>query len=61
MPDLRVQASKSSYKNSGGLCGMWDGIGQLNRELYVLDKDGAIQYLPNLDNNNFNILAEFWK
>ena len=53
MPDLRVQASKSSYKNSGGLCGMWDGIGQLNRELYVLDKDGAIQYLPNLDNNNF--------
>jgi hypothetical protein len=40
---------------------MWDGISQVNKELYVLDKDGVIQYLPKLNDNNLNTLAEFWR
>ena len=61
MPDLRIQASKSSFKNTGGLCGMWDGVNQPSSELYLLDKDGVEQFLPNTNVANLNLLSEFWK
>jgi hypothetical protein len=57
IPDVTVQASKSSYSNTGGLCGMWDG--DQNKELYVLDKNGIEHYLP--AQSNVDVLAEFWK
>jgi hypothetical protein len=56
MPDIYVQASSSSYKNTGGLCGMWDG--NPNYELYVLDKDGVEQ---NVGLSNLALVGEFWK
>ena len=57
MPVLSLSPSASSFKNTGGLCGMWDN--DKNKELFVLDIDGVEEYLPNL--NNVELARDFWK
>lgn len=57
MPRLIIEPSMSSYENTGGLCGMWDG--SQSTELYIMDQDGVEEYLPNAQ--NVEIARDFWK
>ena len=57
MPVLNISPSKSSYENTGGLCGMWDNNRQT--ELFVLDQDGIEEYLPRL--NDVRLARDFWR
>ena len=54
MPSLKIQASKSSYKNTGGICGMWDD--NMSQELYVFDKDGLFEYTSDVSK-----VRDFWQ
>ncbi|RNA24022.1 von Willebrand factor D and EGF domain-containing -like [Brachionus plicatilis] len=54
MPTLKISPSQSSYQNTGGICGMWDN--NKNQELYVLDKNGIIQFTSDV-----TLARDFWK
>lgn len=54
MPTLKISPSESSYQNTGGICGMWDN--NKNQELYVLDKNGIIQFTSDV-----SLARDFWK
>ena len=57
LPVLGISPSKSSYENTGGLCGMWNN--DRKNELFVLDRDGVEHYLPNL--RDVSLARDFWK
>lgn len=57
LPRLIIEPAKSSYENTGGLCGMWDN--NRSTELYILDQDGVEEYLPNF--NDVQLARDFWK
>ena len=52
--DIRVVPSASSFNNTGGLCGLWDG--NKSNDLYVLDRDGLNQF-----NANLGSIESYWK
>lgn len=42
MPRILVTPSSNSFRNTGGLCGMWNK--DANKDLYVLDNNGFQKY-----------------
>ncbi len=54
MPSIYVTPSENSYKNTGGLCGMWNN--DRNRDLYVLDDNGVEKYGASV-----NEIKDFWR
>lgn len=54
MPDFRITPSVSSFKNTGGLCGLWDGS-SIN-DLYVLNKDGINEF-----GSSVSLIESYWK
>lgn len=59
LPSLIIKPSRSSFNNTGGLCGMWDG--NENRELFVFDKNGIERFLPNNATDTVTSARDFWK
>ena len=56
MPLLSVRVPRSSFNNTGGLCGRWDGNQQ--RDLYHLDQDGNEEFFQL---NDLDKAKDFWK
>ncbi len=53
-----VYPSLGSFRNTGGLCGMWDN--DVNNELYTMDKDGINQFFTNVSETDLEVVKEFW-
>lgn len=56
MPTLNIAPSKSSFENTGGLCGLWDG--SRAQELFVIDADGVEEFFSF---GNVPLARDFWK
>ncbi|CAF0998310.1 unnamed protein product [Brachionus calyciflorus] len=54
MPVMRIEPSASSFKNTGGICGLWDN--SLEKEHFVLDKAGAIEFTKDITK-----IRDFWR
>ncbi len=52
-----ITPSKSSFNNTGGLCGLWDN--NSNNELYIMNKDGLNEFVHDYQ-SDLNIVKEFW-
>ena len=54
MPRIYVTPAENSFKNTGGLCGMWNN--DRSKELYVLDNDGNLKYGASVSE-----VKDFWR
>ena len=54
MPRILLTPAVNSYKNTGGLCGMWND--DPSRDLYILNDMGDQQYT-----NDVNLVKDFWR
>lgn len=54
MPSIAISPSRSSFENTGGLCGLWDKSPA--RDLFVMDKNGVDQFT-----NDIGLLEKYWK
>ncbi|RNA13528.1 von Willebrand factor D and EGF domain-containing [Brachionus plicatilis] len=57
LPILSIQAPNSTYQSTGGLCGRWDGNGNRNTDLYVLDRHGLESFVSP---SNLSLIKDFW-
>ncbi len=57
LPNVIITPSKSSFNNTGGLCGLWDN--NSNNELYILNKDGLKQFVHS-NQSDLDMVKKFW-
>jgi hypothetical protein len=52
----------TSFDNTGGLCGMWNGDKDQSKQLFILNQNGDFKYLPDLDEKtSISQALQFWR
>lgn len=59
LPQLTIQPALSSFNHSGGFCGLWDE--DPDRDFFVLNKNGAKRFLVGDNDEDIQLITEFWK